>query len=119
MNRGAEADEHPQHRVEITRSFYLGANQVTQAEYVSVTGLKNPSWFSNEGGGRNDSHLEGRDTSKFPVQNVDWEDAAEFCKELNRRDAKRPAGWKYTLPTEAEWEYACRAGTTTGLLLWR
>jgi formylglycine-generating enzyme required for sulfatase activity/serine/threonine protein kinase len=107
----AYEDEHPQHTVEITRPFYLGVYPVTQAEYVRVTGLANPSWFSKENGGK--SAVEGLDTSRFPVETVSWDEAAAFCEALNRLDGKKPAGWKYALPTEAEWEYACRAGTIT------
>ena len=102
-------DEHPQHTVEITRPFYLGVYPATQAEYIRVTGLANPSWFSKEGGGM--SKVEGLDSSRFPVETVSWDEAAAFCEVLNRLDAKKPTGWKYALPREAEWEYACRAGT--------
>ncbi len=108
---GATDDEHPRHMVEITRPFYLGVYLVTQAEYVQVTGLKNPSWFSTNGGGK--SAVEGLDTSRFPVEQVSWDDARAFCVLLNRLDVRRPTGWKYSGPTEAEWEFACRAGTTT------
>jgi formylglycine-generating enzyme required for sulfatase activity len=108
---GASDDEHPQHMVEITRPFYLGVYLVTQAEYVQVTGLKNPSKFSKEGIKKND--VEGVDTLRFPVETLNWYEAVAFCDALNRLDATRPAGWKYALPTEAEWEYACLAGTTT------
>jgi formylglycine-generating enzyme required for sulfatase activity len=108
---GAYEDEHPQHAVQITRPFYLGVYPVTQVEYVQATGLANPSWFSKQGGGK--WTAQGLDASNFPVEQVSWDDAVAFCEALNRRDAKRPAGWKYTLPTEAEWEYACRAGTQT------
>ena len=108
---GASEDEHPQHTVKITRPFYRGVYPVTQAEYVQVTGLLNPSWFSKEGGGK--SSVEGLETSRFPVENLNWEEAAAFCEAMNRREAKKRPGWKYALPTEAEWEYACRAGTTT------
>jgi formylglycine-generating enzyme required for sulfatase activity len=107
---GRPDDEQPQHSVEITRPFYLGVYPVTQAEYVQVTG-QNPSWFSKEGGGKN--RVEGLDTSRFPVEQVSWNEAVAFCEALNRLDAKKPTGWKYALPTEAQWEYACRAGVTT------
>ena len=107
----AAADEKPQHRVTITKPFYIGMYPVTQEEYVRVTGLKNPSYFSSEGPGKD--AVKGLDTSRFPVEEVTWEDAAAFCEALNSRDAKKPAGWRYTLPTEAQWEHACRAGTTT------
>jgi formylglycine-generating enzyme required for sulfatase activity/serine/threonine protein kinase len=106
---GQSDNEQPQHPVEITRPFYLGVYPVTQAEYVQVTGQKNPSCISKEGGGK--SRVEGLDTLKFPVEQVSWDEAVVFCEALNRLDLKKPAGWKYALPTEAEWEYACRAGT--------
>jgi formylglycine-generating enzyme required for sulfatase activity len=108
---GRQDIEGPQHSVEITRPFYLGVYPVTQAEYVQVTSQKNPSWFSKEGRGK--SAVEGLDTSRFPVESVSWDEAAAFCEALNRLEAKKPAGWKYALPTEAEWEYACRAGSKT------
>jgi formylglycine-generating enzyme required for sulfatase activity len=56
--------------------------------------------------------VRGLDTSSFPVDSVTWEDAAAFCAALSRRSAEKKAGRTYRLPTEAEWEYACRAGTT-------
>ena len=103
-------DDELGHSVEITRPFYLGAFPVTQAEYVQATG-ENPSWFSKEGGGK--SVVAGLDTSRFPVEQVNWHEAVAFCEALNRLDANKPAGWKYALPTEAQWEYACRAETET------
>jgi len=84
--------EGPQHRVRIAKGFYLGMCEVTQAQYEAVLG-KNPSYFK---GGDN------------PVEQVSWNDAVEFCRELSRK-----SGMTYRLPTEAEWEYACRAGTVT------
>jgi eukaryotic-like serine/threonine-protein kinase len=108
---GGAEDEHPQHAVEITLPFYLGVYPVTQEEYVQVTGQKNTSWFSKEG--PDARFLKGVDTSRFPVENISWDQAAAFCEILNRQDKKKLAGWKYALPTEAQWEYACRAGTTT------
>jgi len=82
----------PRHKVRITKPFYLGVYEVTQAECEKVMG-KNPSNF------------QGADN---PVEKVTWEDAAEFCKKLSAKE-----GRTYRLPTEAEWEYACRAGSTT------
>jgi formylglycine-generating enzyme required for sulfatase activity len=103
------ADEE-QHPVEITRPFYLGVYEVTQAEYEKVMGSGIvPSHFSR--GGKGKDKVEGMDTSRFPVEKVSWQDAVEFCARLSERDAERRAGRKYRLPTEAEWEYACRAGT--------
>ena len=83
------------HEVTLTKSFWLGRTQVTQAQWEAVMG-SNPSKFK------------GKD---LPVEQVSWEDASEFCKKLNAKGLL-PADWRWTLPTEAQWEYACRAGTT-------
>ena len=72
--------EKPQHKVRITKPFYLGVYEVTQAEYEKVMG-KNPSWFSKQGEGADE--VKGIDTSSFPVERVSWDDAVEFCKELS------------------------------------
>jgi len=72
---------------------------------------KNPSWFSAEGGGR--EAVKDLDTRRFPVENVSWDDAVEFCRQLSALAPEKAAGRVYRLPTEAEWEYACRSGTTT------
>ncbi len=101
-NRG---DDEQQHRVRITQPFYLGVYEVTQEEYQKVMGA-NPSYFSSRGDG--EAHVSGIDTRRFPVEGVSWEDAVEFCRRLSEKE-----GRPYRLPTEAEWEYACRAGTTT------
>ena len=85
--------ETPQHRVRITKPFYLGIHEVTQKQYEKVMG-KNPSFFKGP---------------LLPVEQVSWEDATEFCKQLSEMDAEN----HYRLPTEAQWEYACRAGTST------
>ena len=79
-------------KVTLTKGFYLGVHEVTQAQWRAVMG-KNPSHFKGD---------------NLPVENVSWEDCQEFCTKLGQQDGKR-----YRLPTEAEWEYACRAGTTT------
>ena len=81
-----------QHEVTLTKPFYMGKHEVTQEQWESVMG-KTPS--DNKG-------------AKLPVTNVSWEDCQDFIKKLNE---KTTGG--YRLPTEAEWEYACRAGTTT------
>jgi formylglycine-generating enzyme required for sulfatase activity len=78
------------HAVKITQPFYLGATEVTQAQFEAVM-RRNPSYYK------------GADR---PVEHVTWSDAVEFCRRLNFMD-----GRPYRLPTEAEWEYACRAGT--------
>jgi len=95
----------PQRKVRITKPFYLGVYEVTQAEYEKVMG-ENPSDFAK--GGRCADRVSGKDTSRNPVEMVSWYDAVEFCKRLSAKE-----GETYRLPTEAEWEYACRAGTTT------
>ena len=97
--------EGPQHTVRITQPFYLGVYEVTQAVYESVMGT-NPSSFSKTG--TSSSNVSEMDTSKFPVETVSWNDAQEFCRKLSLKD-----GQTYRLPTEAEWEYAARANTTT------
>ena len=87
----------PKHSVKITQSFHLGAFEVTQEQYEEVMG-DNPSQFK---GAQN------------PVENVSWDDAVEFCRRVSELPEEKSAGHEYRLPTEAEWEYACRAGTTT------
>jgi formylglycine-generating enzyme required for sulfatase activity len=106
----ADDDERPQHAVRISRPLYLGRYEVTQAEYRAVTG-DNPSWFSPAGGGRDE--VRGVDTSQYPVEFVTWDEAVDFCRRLTSLPVERAAGRSYRLPTEAEWEYAARAGTTT------
>jgi formylglycine-generating enzyme required for sulfatase activity/tRNA A-37 threonylcarbamoyl transferase component Bud32 len=103
-------EDEPLHEVEITRPFYLGVYPVTQAEYGRMM-KRNPSWFAKDGSGRD--KVRGMDTEAFPVENVSWEDAQEFCRALAALPAEGQAGRAYRLPTEAEWEYACRgpAGT--------
>jgi formylglycine-generating enzyme required for sulfatase activity len=83
--------EKPQHKVIISRPFYLGKYEVTQTQWKAVMG-NNPSEFKGQSN---------------PVENVSWDDVQEFIKKLNQKEG----GNKYRLPTEAEWEYAARAGT--------
>jgi formylglycine-generating enzyme required for sulfatase activity len=106
----AGIDERPRRRVRITRPFYLGAHEVTQAQYRAVMGADS-SWFSPTGPGR--GRVAGHDTAAWPADMVSWTDAAEFCRRLSELPAERLAGRSYRLPFEAEWEYACRAGTDT------
>jgi len=98
--------------VEITSDYYLGVYPVTQAQWQAVMDCYNPSWFSRDGEGqdkvRNISDAELKD---FPVENVSWEECQEFIDKLNEREAN--SGWLYRLPTEAEWEYACRGGASS------
>ncbi len=102
------AHEQPQHPVKVTGVFYLGRHQVTQGQYKAVTG-------------ENPSELKG--STDLPVENVSWLDAVAFCNGLSEREKRTPfyliddtdvmilGGDGYRLPTEAEWEYACRAGS--------
>jgi formylglycine-generating enzyme required for sulfatase activity len=107
----SEAGRHTnetEHNVTLTKGFYLGKYEVTQAQYEAVmTGNSNqlsatPSQWSNN--------------PNRPVEKVSWDDVQIFLTRLNAAEqaaGRLPAGWSYVLPTESEWEYACRAGTTT------
>ncbi|HEV3003973.1 MAG TPA: formylglycine-generating enzyme family protein [Pirellulales bacterium] len=106
----AAGDEKPRHLVRITKAFRLGVYEVTQHEYQKVMGT-NPSWNSAEG--VYGKAVVGLDTARFPVENVSWHEAREYCRRLSELRAEKEAGRVYRLPTEGEWEYACRAGTTT------
>ncbi|MDE0820545.1 MAG: formylglycine-generating enzyme family protein [Opitutales bacterium] len=93
-------DDETPHTVTLTSGFYLGKHEVTQSQWELVMG-SNPSWFK------------GADR---PVETVSWHDATSFCEKLTKQERKAgrlPAGMTYQLPTEAQWEYACRAGTKT------
>ena len=101
--------EGPRHHVRITRPFYLGMYPVTQEEYQKVM-RASPSWFSATGKGKD--AVGGHDTERFPVETVSWTDADEFCSRLSEMAEEKSAGRRYRLPSEAQWEYACRAGST-------
>ncbi len=104
-------DEGPVHEVTLTRPYYLGCFPVTQQEYHEVMQSR-PSHFAPDGP-LPYYRLNDVDTSRFPVDSVDYEDAVAFCKRLSALPEERAAGRRYRLPTEAEWEYACRAGTSS------
>ena len=92
---GEGADAHP---VILSKGFYLGKLEVTQEQYERIMG-NNPGMFKGE---------------NLPVEMVSWDDAMAFCKKLSEKEKGRiPVGWEFTLPSEAQWEYACRAGTIT------
>ena len=106
----AREDEKPQHRVRISKPFYMGVYEVTQAEFKMIM-ESNPSSFTRDGLLKNAS--EDLNCARLPIDNVTWYAAVEFCRRLSNLPAEKEAGRIYRLPTEAEWEYACRAGTTT------
>jgi formylglycine-generating enzyme required for sulfatase activity/N-acetylneuraminic acid mutarotase len=102
---GRVSDE-TQHQVTLTNGFYLGKYEVTQAQYEAVmTGVT---------GDRNATPSQFHGYPNRPVETVSWDDAQVFLTRLNEQQAGNlPAGWSYVLPTESQWEYACRAGTTS------
>ncbi|MEK7677778.1 MAG: formylglycine-generating enzyme family protein [Verrucomicrobiota bacterium] len=100
-------NEGPQTAVTISRGFWMGKYEVTQGEYLAVMG-SNPSWFST-------NHGCAEDLSR-PVEMVTWDDATNYCAKLTQREraaGRIPTDSVYRLPTEAQWEYACRAWTST------
>jgi formylglycine-generating enzyme required for sulfatase activity/tRNA A-37 threonylcarbamoyl transferase component Bud32 len=104
-------DRGSQKQVEIARDFYLGVFPVTQEQWQAVMD-SNPSWFSRSGGGADMvKAFADADLKQFPVEQVSWDDVQEFVKRLNARE--KSTGFLYRLPTEAEWEYACRGGATS------
>jgi formylglycine-generating enzyme required for sulfatase activity len=94
MGSDRESNEKPAHKVRINKSFYLSVYEVTQAQWQAIMG-NNPSSFKSD--------------PKLPVETVSWEKVQEFIRKLNAKEK----GKAYRLPTEAEWEYAARAGTKT------
>jgi len=133
MAAGSALDDHvpsekPRHHLKITKPFYLGMYHVTQGEYEKVIGVNPSTWAGKQMDAsafnpplteavtkvrqERAEAMAGKDTSRHPVETVSWNDCTEFCRRLSALPAERSARRIYRLPTEAEWEYACRAGTT-------
>jgi len=96
---GRQPNEGPQTKVTLTKDFFLGATAVTQGQWTAVMG-SNPSHFKGD---------------TLPVETVSWDEATAFCQKLTEREraaGRLGMGYAFSLPTEAQWEYACRAGTT-------
>ena len=105
---GRDNDDEPQVAVQITKPFLIGVHEVTQAQYMRVMG-DNPSHFS--AGKPGSAVVACNHTFQFPVEYVSWHDAVDFCRRLTELPEEKAAGRVYRLPSEAEWEYACRAGS--------
>ncbi len=104
-NQGSSLEQ-PVHTVAISRPFWIGRTEVTQQQFVATMG-HNPSRFQGPA---------SLQASLRPVDNVGWREAEDYCARVDaieRAAGRIPAGYEYRLPTEAEWEYCCRAGTTT------
>jgi hypothetical protein len=134
-----DGSDEKQHPVKLTRGFWLAEHEVTQAEWKTVMGrslrqevvaMLNDAQKFNFGAGKPVTVRElvganagddpvkhmGVESDDMPIYWVSWEQAAEYCQRLTERErsaGRLPAGWKYALPTEAQWEYACRAGTSS------
>jgi uncharacterized protein (TIGR02996 family) len=107
----SEGWQNAQKPVTIDADFELAAYTVTQHQFQALLGF-NSSWFSRQGKGKdNVKEISDADLEQFPVEQVSWQGAEAFLAELNVRERGR--GWFYRFPTEAEWEYACRAGATS------
>lgn len=91
--------ETPVHRVKLTKPYFMSACEITNDQFLNITeNMQSPA---------NDNHKE---SGNFPVTNISWDEANSFCERLSLRAEENRAGRSYRLPTEAEWEYACRSG---------
>src|SRR5947209_9145467 len=109
-------EDETQHRITLTKPFYLGKYEVTQEQYAAVMNGANPSSFSAKGDRKD--RVKDMDTRRFPVESMLWNDIAEEDEKgefkpatfLARLNQKAGGGRLYGLPSEAQWEYACRGG---------
>jgi len=121
--------EGPYHRVDINEGFWLAKTELTQKQWLACGGVDTSARPSKSLGGMISTYFSDKDplpvemNAKFrgenlPAQRIEWKEAKAWCAELTKRQhahGSLPTGWEFTLPTEAQWEYACRAGTTTSL----
>lgn len=108
LSEAKRQDNEVQHRVTLTQGFWMGVTPITQEQWQTVTGT-NPSHFSRKGHGQQEvASISDADLARYPVEMISFNMAEAFCDRLSQE-------WdcRVRLPTEAEWEYACRAGTTT------
>jgi formylglycine-generating enzyme required for sulfatase activity len=110
--KGSEENE-TLHKVEISKPYYLAAFEVTQGQYSTVMGKTGEIVLERDPKTNRVTRKLDIRSSPLPVTEVSWEDAVEFCKRLSLLPEEKKAGRSYRLPTEAQWEYACRAGTST------
>ncbi len=99
---GRGPDELAAAEIAVPGPFFMSVHEVTHGQFQAVMG-RSPAYYAPR----------MRNPAAVPVDSVTWEEAAEFCRKLTAKDRDRQSGWAYRLPTEAEWEYACRAGTDT------
>ena len=110
-------DDEKQHKVTLTKDFWLGRYPVTQGQWQAVMGTTLLDQANKAHPGEGEKYI-GNKGGDYPMYYVSWEDAMEFCGRLTERErssGRLPEGYEYTLPTESQWEYACRAGTGTAL----
>jgi formylglycine-generating enzyme required for sulfatase activity len=106
---GRLRDERKRRTAVVERPFYVGRTEVTQGQWKGLSGRPNPSYFAP--GGEGADKVAGLDADLLPVEQVTLDEAAAFCAKLSAGPAGTWRGWRFVLPTEAQWEVACRAGS--------
>jgi len=109
-NDKSPPQDSPAHLVRITRPFWIGTFEVTRGQFSRIMVDALGEQVESQNG---ESEIESAEHAEFPVTGVKWDEAVEFCRRLSARPEERQAGLHYRLPTEAEWEYACRGGKST------